>query len=99
MLPARSLTYFLATLESGSFTATARAFGVSVPTVSAGMAQLDDMLGHRLFLRTPRRLLPSEAAAGVELSRGRSLVGFWRSWGPHKPRFLYGTCTPAMTSA
>ncbi len=75
MLSARSLAYFLATLETGSFTATARTFGVSVPTVSASMAQLDDVLGHRLFLRTPRRLLPSEAAAGVEPAARAILQG------------------------
>ena len=75
MLSARSLAYFLATLETGSFTATARTFGVSVPTISASMAQLDDVLGHRLFLRTPRRLVPSEAAAGVEPAARSILEG------------------------
>lgn len=75
MLSARALTYFLATLQTGSFTATARRFGVSVPTVSAAMAQIDDVVGSRLFLRTPRRLSPSEAAAGVEPAARAILQG------------------------
>ncbi|GAB1362686.1 hypothetical protein MASR1M32_19220 [Rhodobacter sp.] len=65
MLPARSLAYFLATLQTASLTATARRFGVSVPTVSSSIARLEAQLGHPLFLRTPRGLVASEAAVGA----------------------------------
>jgi len=65
MLPVRSLVYFLATLETASLTATARRFGVSVPTVSSGIVRLEGLLGHPLFLRTPRGLIASEAALGA----------------------------------
>ncbi|MBE2277220.1 MAG: LysR family transcriptional regulator [Rhodobacteraceae bacterium] len=85
MLAVRSLSYFLATLETGSFTATARVFGVSVPTVSASMAQLEDAMGHALFLRTPRRLLPSQAAAGVETAVRAILDGLLAMEGREVP--------------
>lgn len=65
MLPVRSLVYFLATLETASLTATARRFGVSVPTVSSSIVRLEGLLGNPLFLRTPRGLIASEAALGA----------------------------------
>jgi DNA-binding transcriptional LysR family regulator len=62
MLPVRSLVYFLYTLQVGNLTETAQRFGVSVPTVSSSISRLEDIVGHRLFLRTPRGLLATEVA-------------------------------------
>lgn len=75
MLSVHSLVYFLSTLRTGSLTATAQVFGVSVPTVSASIAQLESTLGYPLFLRTPGRLLPTQTAIGTEGSLRALLVG------------------------
>lgn len=62
MVPVRSLVHFLSTLQSGSVTATARRFGLSLPTVSSSIARLEAVMGHPLFLRTPRGLVATEDA-------------------------------------
>ncbi len=47
---------FAKVAEEGSFTAAARVMGVSVATVSRGVARLEERLGARLFNRTSREL-------------------------------------------
>ncbi|HWM48998.1 MAG TPA: LysR family transcriptional regulator [Xanthobacteraceae bacterium] len=53
------LVAFVRTLETRSFSAAARALGVSQPTVSKRLIELERRLGVQLFVRTTRRLHPT----------------------------------------
>jgi LysR family transcriptional regulator, hydrogen peroxide-inducible genes activator len=59
------LKYAATVRQAGSFSAAARVCGVSQPTVSNGVAELEESLGARLFDRTTRRL--SVTPAGERL--------------------------------
>jgi DNA-binding transcriptional LysR family regulator len=50
------LRYAVAVGEHGSFSAAARACGVSQPTVSGAIVDLEEQLGVRLFVRSTRRV-------------------------------------------
>ncbi len=55
---------FVRVIETGSFSAAARALDVGQPAVSKTVAQLEARLGVRLLMRSTRRLAPTEAGQG-----------------------------------
>ncbi|WP_405059301.1 LysR family transcriptional regulator [Kribbella sp. NBC_01505] len=61
------LRTFLAVHRAGSITGGARALGLSQPTVTAQLKNLEGRLGHPLFDRLPRGIRPT--SAGDELAR------------------------------
>jgi len=67
--------YFLAVAETGAFTAAAARVHVTQPTLSAGIARLEELLGTRLFERQGRVRLTE----GGErfLPRARSMLAEW----------------------
>ena len=70
------IRYFLAVAESGSFTTAAERCHVTQPTLSAGVARLEDEIGARLFDRTRRAAL---TAAGQKLlPHARAMVEAWQ---------------------
>lgn len=57
------LRYFLAVIDSGTFTAAAVQTNVSQPTLSAGIAKLEREAGAKLFRRNSQRVELTEAGA------------------------------------
>lgn len=57
------LRYFLAVIDSGTFTAAAAQANVSQPTLSAGIAKLEREAGAKLFRRNSQRVELTEAGA------------------------------------
>lgn len=57
-----AVRFFLAVAREGSFSRAARALGADQSTVSRRVAALEDALGHRLFERGPRAVVPSALA-------------------------------------
>ena len=55
-----SMDLFVKAVDSGSFSATARAMSLTPSAVSKQISRLEDRLGARLFNRTTRRLAPTE---------------------------------------
>lgn len=53
------LRYAVAVSETRSFSAAARAYGVTQPALSNGIARLEETLGDRLFDRSPRGVTPT----------------------------------------
>lgn len=62
------LDAFVAVAETGSFRQAAQTLGVSQPTISARIRHLEAVLGVRLFHRTTRRVVITDAG---ERLRGR----------------------------
>jgi len=56
------LRYFLAVIDQGNFSKAAASCHVSQPTLSAGIAKLETLLGRPLFIRTNRRVELTAAA-------------------------------------
>ncbi|AXE40253.1 LysR family transcriptional regulator [Acidipropionibacterium virtanenii] len=54
-----ALRYASVVAETGSFSAAARALGVTQPALSNGIARLETQLGHRLFSRTSHGVAPT----------------------------------------
>ncbi|MEH3047466.1 LysR family transcriptional regulator [Sphingomonas adhaesiva] len=65
MLDRSLLRYFLAVVDQGSFTRAAAACRVTQPTLSAGIAKLEGLLGEPVLMRTSRRV--ELTAAGSRL--------------------------------
>lgn len=57
------LRYAHAVAQAGSFSAAARAYGVTQPALSNGIARLEDRLGGQLFERSPRGVSPTAFGA------------------------------------
>lgn len=59
----RHIRAFLDIAASGNLSASARAQGITQPALSRSLAELETLLGARLFLRERRRLILTEAGA------------------------------------
>jgi DNA-binding transcriptional LysR family regulator len=70
----QELSVFVRAAETGSFSKTARGFGLSQPSVSRMVASLEARLGVKLLLRTTRRVTPTDAGT-VYLERARRVLG------------------------
>lgn len=69
----QELTVFVRTAESGSFSRTARELGLSQPSVSRIIGELETRIGVILLLRTTRRVTPTEAGIAF-LERAKQLL-------------------------
>jgi LysR family transcriptional regulator, hydrogen peroxide-inducible genes activator len=69
----RQLQYAVAVADTLSFHRAAASCGVSQPSLSAQLAQLEDALGVKLFERDRRRVLPTAAGAQL-IDRARRLL-------------------------
>jgi DNA-binding transcriptional LysR family regulator len=70
----KQLTYFLAAAELESVTEAARRLNVSQPSVSAAIAQLEQVLGLQLFLRRHAQGLSLTAAGRRVFAEARNLL-------------------------
>lgn len=70
----RELTAFVRAGETGSFSRVARELGVSQPSISRMVANLEARLGVKLLLRTTRHVTPTDAGR-VFLERARQILG------------------------
>ena len=68
------LTLFVRTAETGSFSKTAREFGVAQPSVSRAIAALEARLGTTLLHRTTRRVALTEAGQALAASAREALA-------------------------
>jgi len=59
----QELKLFVRAAETGSFSAAAREMGLSQPSVSRIISELEARLGVRLLLRTTRKIAPTEAGS------------------------------------
>ncbi|QPF91090.1 LysR family transcriptional regulator [Bradyrhizobium commune] len=69
----QELTVFVRAAESGSFSQAARELGLSQPSVSRIIGELEARLGVRLLLRTTRRITVTDAGA-LFLTRAREVL-------------------------
>jgi DNA-binding transcriptional LysR family regulator len=69
----RELTAFVRAGETGSFSRVARELGVSQPSISRMVADLEARLGVKLLLRTTRHVTPTEAGR-VFLARAQQIL-------------------------
>lgn len=60
MIDRYQLRYFLAVVETGSFSRAAERVNVTQPTLSTGIAKLETTIGNKLFLRDSRRVSLTE---------------------------------------
>src|SRR4029077_16154730 len=70
----RELTAFVRAGETGSFSRVARELGVSQPSISRMVANLETRLGVKLLLRTTRHVAPTDAGRAF-LERARQILG------------------------
>ena len=67
------LSYFVAVIESGSFTAAARMLGVSQPAVAEQVQRLERGVGQSLFARQARGVSPTRAGTDLAVHAQRVL--------------------------
>lgn len=72
MLQYRQLRYFVAVVEAGSISRAAGVVHVAQPALSQQIAELEDRIGTKLLLRTPRGVKPT--SAGEVLFREAALI-------------------------
>lgn len=68
------LSLFVRTVETGSFSKTAREFGLSQPSVSRAIAALEARLGVALLHRTTRRVTTTDAGQALAASAREALA-------------------------
>jgi len=68
------LVAFVRAGETGSFSRVARELGVSQPSISRMVANLEARLGVKLLLRTTRHVAPTDAGRTF-LKRARQILG------------------------
>jgi DNA-binding transcriptional LysR family regulator len=68
------LSYFVAAIETGSFTAAARLLGVSQPAVAEQIQRLERGVGQSLFARKARGVNPTRAGADLAVHANRVLA-------------------------
>src|SRR5271154_908245 len=56
---------FLAVLRDGTLSGAARELGLTQPTLGRQIAELERQLGTALFVRSPRGLVPTDAARDI----------------------------------
>ncbi|MEG3179740.1 LysR family transcriptional regulator [Sphingomonas sp. LT1P40] len=71
MIDRQLLRYFLAVVDSGTFTAAAAQVNVSQPSLSAGIARLERETGAKLFRRNSQRVELTEAGARLAVHARR----------------------------
>lgn len=69
----RQLRYFVTALDTGHFGRAAETCHVTQPTLSAGIKQMEDLLGTPLFERASAGVLPTAAARAID-RRARNLL-------------------------
>jgi DNA-binding transcriptional LysR family regulator len=69
----QQLALFVRTAESGSFSKSAREFGLTQPSVSRAIAALEHRLGVKLLVRTTRQVSPTDAGEAL-LARARDAL-------------------------
>ncbi|WP_295991108.1 LysR family transcriptional regulator [Rugamonas sp.] len=69
----QELQVFVRAADSGSFSATARELGLSQPSVSRIVTELETRLGAKLLLRSTRAIVPTEAGLAF-LQRAKQLL-------------------------
>jgi DNA-binding transcriptional LysR family regulator len=68
-----AMSFLVAVMETGSFSAASRQLGVPLPTLSRRVAELEAALGAKLMVRSTRKLTLTEAGAGY-LDRCRQIL-------------------------
>ena len=74
----QELAVFIRAAESGSFSRAGRELGLSQPSVSRIIGELEARLGVTLLLRTTRRIQPTDAGA-LFLENARELLAQWEA--------------------
>src|SRR5579863_2524411 len=69
----QELAVFVRTAESGSFSRAGRGLGLSQPSISRIVSELEDRLGTKLLLRSTRRITLTDAGA-LFLDRAREVL-------------------------